>query len=241
MPDRRRGRLRRPRLAVPGGGRARRASRRTSRPGWSRPFDAAVAVGGLPGLQRAEPAHPEEVSGEEVAAEWTELAERTSSSSRSTTSPSPSSDRRRHDTTHGLPTTTARSDSMTQARRTARRTVADVLGTTGDGVEDSPGAARRPVGGRGARRPAGAVGNLGSPWWSRALGGCGARAVAALGLGTPQQPAPGMWPFVVSVVLIVLGLSPAGPRPARRRRREVHPARRCWPPAGSPPSSGWCG
>ena len=55
--------------------------------------------------------------------------------------------------------------------------------------------------------PGGRVAALGSTLVVTVLAAAGAVLSLGMGLGTPQQPAPGMWPFVVSVVAVVIGLA----------------------------------
>lgn len=55
--------------------------------------------------------------------------------------------------------------------------------------------------------PAGPLANLGATLVVTALAAAAALLSLRMGLGTPQQPAPGMWPFVVSVVAVIIGLA----------------------------------
>ncbi|MFC4902021.1 hypothetical protein BJF77_09610 [Kocuria sp. CNJ-770] len=55
--------------------------------------------------------------------------------------------------------------------------------------------------------PGGRAAALGSTLAVTALAAAAALLSLGMGLGTPQQPAPGMWPFLVSVVAVVIGLS----------------------------------
>ncbi|WP_309053471.1 tripartite tricarboxylate transporter TctB family protein [Streptomyces sp.] len=55
--------------------------------------------------------------------------------------------------------------------------------------------------------PAGPLASMGSTLVVTALAGAAAVLSLGMGLGTPQQPDPGMWPFVVSVVAVVLCLA----------------------------------
>ena len=54
--------------------------------------------------------------------------------------------------------------------------------------------------------PGGRVAALGSTLVVTVLAAAAALLSLRMGLGTPQQPAPGMWPFVVSVAAVVIGL-----------------------------------
>ncbi|MFI7582086.1 tripartite tricarboxylate transporter TctB family protein [Kocuria sp. M1N1S27] len=55
--------------------------------------------------------------------------------------------------------------------------------------------------------PGGRMAALGSTLVVTVLAAAAALLSLRMGLGTPQQPAPGMWPFVVSVVAVVIGLA----------------------------------
>lgn len=57
-----------------------------------------------------------------------------------------------------------------------------------------------------APEPAGPVANLVSSLVALALGVAGILLSLNLGLGTPAEPRPGMWPFIVSLVVAVLSL-----------------------------------
>ncbi|MCM3486120.1 tripartite tricarboxylate transporter TctB family protein [Kocuria rosea] len=110
-------------------------------------------------------------------------------------------------TTTALPTTTARSDSMKQSRPDDTASVADVLHDPETAVEElTPEqlAARWEAEGP---PPGGRAAALGSTLAVTVLAAAAAVLSLRMGLGTPQQPAPGMWPFVVSVVAVVIGLS----------------------------------
>jgi Tripartite tricarboxylate transporter TctB family len=54
---------------------------------------------------------------------------------------------------------------------------------------------------------AGPIANFAASAVAAALGGTGVVLSLGLGLGTPSQPAPGLWPFVMSLVITVLGLA----------------------------------
>ncbi|MET1033951.1 MAG: tripartite tricarboxylate transporter TctB family protein [Arthrobacter sp.] len=54
--------------------------------------------------------------------------------------------------------------------------------------------------------PAGAVANLASSLIAAAVGAAGMALAVSFGLGSPAQPGPGMWPFAVSVVIVVFGV-----------------------------------
>ncbi|NKX54837.1 tripartite tricarboxylate transporter TctB family protein [Arthrobacter mobilis] len=58
-----------------------------------------------------------------------------------------------------------------------------------------------------APRAAGPVANLVSSAVAVVLGAAGLILSLRLGLGTPSQPQPGLWPFVMSLVIAVLGLA----------------------------------
>ncbi|MGG5752165.1 tripartite tricarboxylate transporter TctB family protein [Zafaria sp. Z1313] len=53
--------------------------------------------------------------------------------------------------------------------------------------------------------PAGGLSNLISSLFATALGGAGMALAAGLGLGTPAAPGPGLWPFVMSLAIVVFG------------------------------------
>jgi hypothetical protein len=55
--------------------------------------------------------------------------------------------------------------------------------------------------------PAGPIANLASSLVVLALGVAGLVMSIGLGLGTPSQPRPGMWPFAVSLIIAVLALA----------------------------------
>jgi len=55
--------------------------------------------------------------------------------------------------------------------------------------------------------PGGPLAGLASTLVVTALAAGAALLSLRMGLGTPQQPEPGMWPFVVSLVAVVLGLA----------------------------------
>ena len=55
--------------------------------------------------------------------------------------------------------------------------------------------------------PGGRAAHFGSTLVVTALAAGAALLSLGMGLGTPQQPAPGMWPFVVSVVAVAIGLA----------------------------------
>jgi hypothetical protein len=57
-----------------------------------------------------------------------------------------------------------------------------------------------------APEPAGPVANLVSSLVGLALGVAGILLSLKLGLGTPAEPRPGMWPFIVSLVVAVLSV-----------------------------------
>ncbi|MDQ0093092.1 tripartite tricarboxylate transporter TctB family protein [Paeniglutamicibacter psychrophenolicus] len=57
-----------------------------------------------------------------------------------------------------------------------------------------------------APEPAGPVANLVSSLVAMALGIAGLLLSLKLGLGTPAEPRPGMWPFIVSLVVAVLSV-----------------------------------
>ena len=44
------------------------------------------------------------------------------------------------------------------------------------------------------------------PWWSSASASAPLVLSVAMGLGTPAAPQPGLWPFIISCVMVVLGL-----------------------------------
>jgi len=54
---------------------------------------------------------------------------------------------------------------------------------------------------------AGPVANLASSAVATLIGAAGIVFSVKLGLGTPAQPQPGLWPFIMSLVIVVLGLS----------------------------------
>ena len=54
---------------------------------------------------------------------------------------------------------------------------------------------------------AGPIANLASSAVATVLGVVGIVLSVKLGLGTPEQPQPGLWPFIMSLIVTVLGLS----------------------------------
>ncbi|GER22410.1 hypothetical protein NCCP1664_09070 [Zafaria cholistanensis] len=54
---------------------------------------------------------------------------------------------------------------------------------------------------------AGPIANLASSAVATVLGAAGIVLSLQLGLGSPAQPQPGMWPFIMGVVIVALGLS----------------------------------
>ena len=96
---------------------------------------------------------------------------------------------------------------MKQSRPDGTASVADVLHDPETAVEElTPEqlAARWEAEGP---PPGGRAAALGSTLAVTVLAAAAAVLSLRMGLGTPQQPAPGMWPFVVSVVAVVIGLS----------------------------------
>jgi hypothetical protein len=54
---------------------------------------------------------------------------------------------------------------------------------------------------------AGPVANIASAIVVTALGAAGILGSIRLGLGSPAEPEPGLWPFLISVLLVVLGIA----------------------------------
>jgi len=52
----------------------------------------------------------------------------------------------------------------------------------------------------------GRIANLTSSLVATALGSAGMALAVSLGLGSPAQPGPGLWPFAISLVILVFGL-----------------------------------
>ena len=55
--------------------------------------------------------------------------------------------------------------------------------------------------------PSGAIANLAASLVAAAVGVAGMIIAVGLGLGTPGEPRPGTWPFIISLIITVLALS----------------------------------